>query len=864
MKHPLHNVRVYSPPGFGTRLTTSSSFRDATTPIFCLITSETMSAYSDIVIPIPEVSLFDGALVPYDDRERFHMKDLIYEEIADRQFPPEELMLKVMEKRADERVKMTFVNGRRAPEVSDNAPVAKVGITFMAGADEPQVNRMEETGMAGRGPEQKDAKWRVHTAGSLLNEFRVDTDLSIVQSDRTSAVVASARTRVSSHPPGGPPRFPPPTAFSLTSRDDNSVTIDSEDVHIVDDLSGDRWDLESTLIEVDGSSLMSLIFNYRDLIYRNGPALTHGRTMSLLETMIEDARRLCARSPILFRMSIRRHIMKSKDTRYGIDDGVMFRTLTTSKGIREMISLGAAYFNSLDDNNEEQAIVRPRFLQMLVLLLALLNDNDLAGISDFLESTYRLKADRQHVELAILKVLPLRSINPKVFLKGLIAAFWEFSPPKNPNNPDNYSDIWDAFIQHIMHLNYLLPGTISDLATPELSWIVKWPTKGFKLSSVFRNLQYAGSARAVNEIPAITLQVDSSIKERTAIFTNKRTFVLSSDDLKQVTCMVPGRYSVTEANTAGRPLELLISEEYVNGPLNDAIRKTNQLVRQLNNFVAGPRRRSITRVFRGERERDERFLKEVKSSGKLTRNKATLNEEIVSVAYKIEGRSIRRKDLLRSMSTDMSALIRVKQIMNDKIALVDSSRSAFPSDVRERVAELKHCLVGIDDLIAEASQNKNSIELGYLDIEDEPVARVLSPGDSCTSPTNLIWYPYNFTFVYTHRTLQIRAQRFEVHSAIWLSSDVIELAFIGHQEIRLFVTPLQPVPELEQKEEVGTGDVVILAGQYAIVVIPHNPPKAGEKVVNFLKITAVEQPVRRRRDQNSRGSNGTMVQSSLY
>ncbi|KAI9775615.1 MAG: hypothetical protein M1839_001016 [Geoglossum umbratile] len=821
-----------------------------------------MDGYSDFAPPSSEVSLNDGALVTNDDRESFRMKDLIYEEIANRHFPPTDIVLKVMGRREDEGVRMTFINGHRAAEVSESAPVAKVGITFMAGADEPQVNRMEETGMGGRGPDQKDSKWRVHTAGSLLSRFKVDTDLSIVQTDQTAAVAAKARARARRYSAGAPSNSTSPTALSRIGRDDSSVTIDSADVHIVDNLSQEEWDIESTLIEVDGSSLMSLIFNYRDLIYRNGPALTHGRTMSLLETMIEDARRLCARSPILFRMSIRRHIMKSTDTRYGIDDGVMFRTLTTSEGIREMISLGAAYFNSLDGNDKEQALVRPRFLQMLVLLLALLNDKDLAMISDFLESTYELKADRQHVELAVLKVLPLKSINSKVFLKGIIAAFPNFNPSKNTNNATNYPYIWDAFIQHIMHLHCILPGTISELATPELSWSVKWPEKGFKSSEVFRNLQYAGSERAVNGIPAITLQVDSSVTEVTAMFTNKRTFVLISEDLSQVTCMVPGQYPVVETNPTGRPLDLIISEECVNGPLNDAIRRTNQLVRQLNGYLAGHRRRSISRVFRGER--DEAVLTEIKSSGKLTRNRATLNGEIVSVAYKIEGRSIRRKDLLRSMSADLSALIRVKQIMNSKIALVDNSRTSFPSEVKERVAELKHCLDEIDVLIAGSNQNKASIELSYLEIEDEPVERILSPNDPCFTTSPPIWYPYTTSFIYTRRVLNIKARRFEVRTATWLSSDVIELTFSGRLDIKLFVIPLRPVSAREQLDEVDERDIAILAGQYVIIAVPHNPPKAGDRVVNFLRITAVEEPVRRRRDMNIRGMGDVIEESSLY
>lgn len=53
----------------------------------------------------------------------------------------------------------------------------------------------------------------------------------------------------------------------------------------------------------------------------------------------------------------------------------MFQTLTTSSGIKNIISLSAAYFNSLASyNKQEQQLIRPRFLQMLVLLLSLLND----------------------------------------------------------------------------------------------------------------------------------------------------------------------------------------------------------------------------------------------------------------------------------------------------------------------------------------------------------------------------------------------------------------------------------------------------------------------------------------------------------
>ena len=115
--------------------------------------------------------------------------------------------------------------------------------------------------------------------------------------------------------------------------------------------------------------------------------------------------------------------MHSTDTRYGVDHGDCFRTITTSEGVKEMISISAAYFNSLDPQRTSdltQKLIRPRFLQMIVLLLSFLNNTDLAGIADFLQSTYQIKADRQHLEMLFLKVIPLSSINAKVFLPALV------------------------------------------------------------------------------------------------------------------------------------------------------------------------------------------------------------------------------------------------------------------------------------------------------------------------------------------------------------------------------------------------------------------------------------------------------------
>jgi hypothetical protein len=145
------------------------------------------------------------------------------------------------------------------------------------------------------------------------------------------------------------------------------------------------------------------------------------RQIELIDTMIEDARRLFTRSPILFRMSTRQHIISSRNTRYGVDTGNLFQTFATSSAIKPVISMSSSYFNSLKQYREaDQAKIRPRFLQTLVLLLSLINDgeflskylcggvkivltgfnlDDLRALAEFLQITYRITAERQHLEL---------------------------------------------------------------------------------------------------------------------------------------------------------------------------------------------------------------------------------------------------------------------------------------------------------------------------------------------------------------------------------------------------------------------------------------------------------------------------------
>ena len=147
---------------------------------------------------------------------------------------------------------------------------------------------------------------------------------------------------------------------------------------------------------------------------------------------------------------------------------------------------------------------------MVILLLSLLNDFDLANIADFLETTYRIKAERGHLELLFPKVIPLMSINSKVFLKAMVRTCDGYDLLKDRS--ETQSEYWDIFVQRLLVSDFLLPGGIEDLGRATYSWIVKWPEDGFKSIQVFNSLQYHGARmRAINDIPPIELHPEGNL-----------------------------------------------------------------------------------------------------------------------------------------------------------------------------------------------------------------------------------------------------------------------------------------------------------------------------------------------------------------
>lgn len=319
----------------------------------------------------------------------------------------------------------------------------------------------------------QDAAWRVSTAGGLLTNITVGQDLTLVTQDVTSSVVYNTARRLQDSPTQRGP-------LPMIPRD--AVTIKSENVHVVHELLGRKdFDLSATLIEVNISTLYSLMTDYKRIILNSGPQMTPEQTTQTLDQMIEAARRFCLRSPILFRMSTRIKIINSNNTRYGIDNEHAFKTFTTSKGIQELIMASSSYYSALDPSapgmdEDSQRKIRPKFLQMLTLLLSLLNDTDLQAMADFLYRTFDIVPTRPDLELLFLRIMPLTSINSRVFLEGLIPAVdgWPLSESAIKDEPG----VWKSLMRQLAKRGYLLPGSVEELGHREGSWIVEWPAGG--------------------------------------------------------------------------------------------------------------------------------------------------------------------------------------------------------------------------------------------------------------------------------------------------------------------------------------------------------------------------------------------------
>lgn len=121
----------------------------------------------------------------------------------------------------------------------------------------------------------------------------------------------------------------------------------------------------------------------------------------------------------------------------------------------------------------------------------------------------------------------------------------------NTNIDEDHSNIWNMFMRRDPEDGYLLPGTVDDLGRKCLSCTVKWPDEGFRSTSIFNTLQYAGRLGTINDIPPVEVHPRSDCTELTVVMADDSRYVISPRDLDNIIYMSPGRYPVQETLGGG-------------------------------------------------------------------------------------------------------------------------------------------------------------------------------------------------------------------------------------------------------------------------------------------------------------------------
>lgn len=503
---------------------------------------------------------------------------------------------------------------------------------------------------------------------------------------------------------------------------------------------------------------------------------------------------------------------------------------------------------------------------MVVLLLSLLNDEDLKEISEFLETTYNLRAERPDIELLFLKVIPLMSINSKVFLKAMVPAYegWEL---KEPVNEESYTYIWQTFVQRILSQGYILPGTVDDLGNLQNSWISKWPREGIKSSAVFDNLQFQGSGsghtKTFNDIPPIEIRPEFSATESTirVILTDTLEYTLDSNDLEQITCMIKGNYSITEANDTARRYELIIQEQLLNESIILATTMVNEVIRKANRWLTGQKKTAavVGRRFREAvlRKRDTTQLQMLHESvmvPRLTQNSALLNQSVLAITFKTDGRRITKQSAMRELESHRK---RISEIVQYYMSGLDTLEfHGGTAEARLIKDELDKIHLALNTASRVRSGLAEVVRLG-----DEPIAKVDFPGG--LGPTDIsTWSDYKAWL--SQNALHVSAKHAVVKTLVWRTNELADV-MLDRSVLRYTVRPLKLVNEIGRIDEIQVGDKVLLVGHYMVVAMEEEHPQGGPcwSMTNWLRVVGVEEGLTSRRGRN-RAQNSEVLETTVF
>jgi hypothetical protein len=329
-------------------------------------------------------------------------------------------------------------------------------------------------------------------------------------------------------------------------------------------------------------------------------------------------------------------------------------------------------------------------------------------------------------------------------------------------------------------------------------------------------------------------------------------YKIVSSDLENLTRMNPGRYRLSKIDAQQQKVELDISEIVVSDSLHAAITRLNSTLGSINGFLEASRpplpivRRFSLLIKRGRDIGKEQKLSipGIRAAGTLTYHEASVNGTILAVAYKIDGRKITRSDLIRNLASDLRKL---GTTINNVETIVRAFEGRRASDrLRKSLPGLRSTLDEIAVQATQAEHIKTVMESKLSGPVDEPVVHVLYSSSSGPS-ANILWYPYESWYSSADNVLFIEAPRKQVDRVTWVTKDTMEVFFQG-SGVKYFCSPLRPVSESEQLDELKENDQALLVGRYIAVVQAHQGQ--AEEIVNWLRLTGVQEVTVSRRRMN--------------
>lgn len=693
---------------------------------------------------------------------------------------------------------------------------------------------------------------------------------------------------------------------SLVKRDiqDYVLNLHSDFIHIIykDQDTTAEFDIFATLIEIDMQSICSLLSNFRDIISSGGRNLSPKDIIVILDTMINDVRRLSSRSPTLFRLATRSTIAKSKDTRYGVDYGNVFATMTTSEGIRIFIEKSVAYYLSLPANSADEETVRPKFLQMLVMLLALLNDQDLKIISGLLETTFKIPGDREGIELLILKVLPLASINSKVFMEDLLEACNYRVGNVALEEPKQQLEQWQRLQQDFAEKGYIFPvptkqivpmeefeddlealmdqqelndhdseaftrqptdvpmgiiPTASLISQYPKSWMAPWPEyNGIRDSTIFRHIQHCEklrkegnfqqeTIRAINHIPHLDVTSEDREDEYLAIFVNGARFRVRSADPDNISAMKKDKYTLKEIES-NSIVDLDIETDLLNGPFIELTKQHNYLVDRISEFLGSRRERRRSLLL--NRPSPTTFTR-IQEPIEAMRVWADLvprsgQSQRCAEAFKLGDRIVFREDILRNMNDVLS---RVKSSVQRIEKAIPGYRIRTSDEEIRRMQEahisaLIASLENIESLQNEALRKRSElINQSDTSLPSDPILSIVYTSFIGTSGEKPEWQPYVSRLHSDRERLIVQAKKFVVDNV--LEDEILKLEFC-RSRLTLAVQPLRSstsTPKDEDHSSILKDDIVLWLGYYVVHIEPHISLRNSFTVQAYYKVLSQKQ-----------------------